>query len=146
MTEEMLRRARKSSIVVGERLGYYNVEFRKGRAEELPIGDGTIDLAISNCVINLARDKEQVFREIHRVLKEGGRTCISDIVSDRPVPSEMMEDKNLWSECISGALTQEDFLGAMEKAGFYGLTLEKSFLWKTIGGIGFHSITVKAYR
>lgn len=146
MTEEMLRKARKSSIAVGERLGYYNVEFRKGHAEEVPLGDGAIDLAISNCVINLSRDKEQVFQEIHRVLREGGRICISDIVSDRPVPPEMKENGNLWSECISGALPQDDFLRAIERAGFFGLTLEKSYLWKTIGGIGFHSITVKAYR
>lgn len=146
MTDEMLDRANRNRVRMAEVLGYDVVEFRKGIAEELPVETGTMDLVISNCVINLSPDKRRVFKEIYRVLKRGGRFSISDIVSDKPVPEEMKQDEELWSGCISGALPREEFLEIIRDAGFADITVEKSYKWKEIGGIGFHSVTIKGKR
>lgn len=127
----------------------------EGRAEELRvtqplIASDSIDVVVSSCVLNLvdARSKAQLFREIFRVLKTGGRAVISDIVSDEPVPDEMQNDPELWSGCISGALTEEGFLQAFLEAGFYGLQLLKRQAepWRTVQGIEFRSITVEAFK
>ncbi len=146
MTDEMLEKAEKNNEKISQMLGYDIVEFKKGYIEELPIEEGSIDLVISNCVINLSPHKERVFTEIYRVLKKGGRFSISDIVSDRKVPAEMKEDEKLWSGCISGAIPKEDFLGLIKKAGFRDLEFEKSFKWKEVDGIAFYSLTVKGRR
>jgi radical SAM protein with 4Fe4S-binding SPASM domain len=142
MTDKMLQKANQNREKMTEVLGFDVVEFRKGIFEELPVESRSIDLVISNCVINLSPDKKKVFKEIFRVLKPGGRFSISDIVSDRNVPEEMKHDAKLWSGCVSGALTKEGFISAIEKAGFKRVKIEKSFFWKEVQGIGFHSVII----
>jgi SAM-dependent methyltransferase len=109
-----------------------------------------VDVIISNCVLNLVReeDREQLFREMFRVLKRGGRVAISDIVSDEPVPEKMKQDSELWSGCISGAYQEAAFLAAFERAGFHAIAFDKygAQPWKTIRGIEFRSVTVTARK
>jgi SAM-dependent methyltransferase len=114
MTQEMLDLAKKNA----EELGIENVEFRKGDIEELPVDDGTIDVIISNCVINLAPDKDKVFREAYRVLKSGGRIMVSDIVTEGELPESIRKDPAAWAACISGALNMNDYLNKIRNAGF----------------------------
>jgi ubiquinone/menaquinone biosynthesis C-methylase UbiE len=99
MTPEMIALARKNA----EKVGATNVEFRLGEIEQLPIPDNSIDVIISNCVINLSPDKDRVFREAHRVLKTGGRLQVSDIVWTKPVPDAIKNDMEAWAGCIAGA-------------------------------------------
>ena len=187
MTDEMLEVARRYAPIVAERIGYSNVEFRKGRVQDLaldlellnrqlqknPITDAasflavdelaeelrvkhplipsdSVDVVVSNCVLNLVepKSKRQLFDEIFRVLKKGGRAVISDIVSDEEVPEEMQSDPDLWSGCISGALTEEGFLAAFETAGFYGIQILKRDAepWRTVQGIEFRSVTIEAFK
>ena len=114
------------------------------------IADDAVDVVISNCVLNLvqADQKERLFSEIFRVLRRGGRCVVSDIVSDEPVPAAMQADSELWSGCISGALTEADFIRAFERAGFYGIELvERSREpWQVVQGIEFRSVTVRAFK
>lgn len=185
--DEMLALAEKYRIEIGQRLGYRNVQFRKGRIQDLrldlrlvdsylaanPIAstadlsrfqsycadikkqqpmieDDSVDLALSNCVLNLVhpKDKEQLFSEMFRVLRRGGRTAISDIVSDEDVPQELQCDSELWSGCIAGAYREDAFLDAFDQAGFYGMGIVKrdEKPWRTIHGIEFRSITVIAHK
>ncbi len=187
MTDDMLEVARRNAPVVAENIGHANVEFRKGRIQDLaldlevldaelkkrPISDAasflaadelaaelrvkhplvasdSIDVVVSNCVLNLVEPdaKPRMFREIFRVLKLGGRAVISDIVADEPVPEHLQNDPALWSGCISGALTEEDFLKAFEDAGFYGIEVLKFDIqpWQTVEGIEFRSMTVQAFK
>ncbi|MCP3676153.1 MAG: methyltransferase domain-containing protein [Deltaproteobacteria bacterium] len=146
MTDEMLKKALENRVKVVENLGYDNVEFRKGVLEEIPVDGEAVDLVISNCVINLSVDKREVFREIYRVLKDGGRFVISDIVSDRAVPIAMQRDKDLWGECLSGALTVEEFIRYAAEAGFYGTTLLSTTLYRKVEGIRFDSITFQGHK
>jgi arsenite methyltransferase len=187
MTDAMLDVARRNAPIVAERLGYANVEFRKGRIQDLaldierlnvrlrsqPISDAdsflaaeeladelrakhplvaaeSVDVVVSNCVLNLVepRAKHQLFDEIFRVLRLGGRAVISDIVSDEAVPDELQKDAELWSGCISGALSEEEMLAAFERAGFYGIrVLERGAEpWQTVQGIEFRSMTVEAFK
>lgn len=112
MTDEMLAKARQNA----SEHGYANVEFRKGDIEErIPLGDASADAVISNCVINLTLDKSRAFSEVYRVLKKGGRMVISDIVTDR---EEKEADLEKWCSCIDGALTKENYIAAIRKAGF----------------------------
>ncbi len=184
---EMLALARRCAPQVSSRLGYANVDFRRGKIEDLmtdldavdewlrrnPINDAdglerlggflaeqrrgaplvaadSIDVVVSNCVLNLVREssKRQVFQEIFRVLKRGGRAVISDIVSDEPVPEHLRNDPELWSGCVSGALEQGAFLEAFEQAGFHGIEILKRDAqpWRTVEGIEFRSITVRAMK
>ncbi len=120
------------------------------RTKKPMIADNSIDVVVSNCVLNLVgkTDREQMFREIYRVLKKGGRAVISDIVSDEHVPKELQDDSHLWSGCISGAFQESEFLEAFEAAGFHGievLSLEKE-PWQTVSGYEFRSMTVAAYK
>ncbi len=187
LTPEMLEVARRNAPEVAERVGYGNVEFRRGRIQDLAldldlldqaladkpiksaedflaleelttelrgtrplVADDSIDVVVSNCVLNLvaAAEKERMFRELHRVLRRGGRAVISDIVADEPVPEELQRDPELWSGCISGAMTEEGFLAAFEDAGFYGIRIleRQSEPWRTVEGIEFRSLTVEAFK
>lgn len=146
----MLALARKYQKEIGDRIGYHNVGFRRGRVQDLKVADESIDVIVSNCVLNLVRpeDKEKLFKEMHRVLKRGGRVAISDIVSDEDVPMKLQEDPELWSGCISGAFREDLFLAAFEAAGFYGIQIESVAHepFRVIEGIEFRSITVTAYK
>jgi arsenite methyltransferase len=183
----MLDLARKYQKIIGDQLGYHNVEFRRGKIQDLktnlelldrylqaqPVGSvadlaklesygndirveqpliaaDSIDVIVSNCVLNLVRpnDKKSMFAEMYRVLKHRGRVVISDIVSDEPVPEHLTKDPDLWSACVSGAFQEEEFLRAFEEAGFHGIRIEelRSEPYQTVEGIEFRSITVTAYK
>jgi arsenite methyltransferase len=148
MTDAMLAIAQKNAPIVAANLGYpaSNVEFRKGMADAIPVIDGSVDLIISNCVINLAPDKRKVFREMFRVAKPGGRFTISDIVADQPVPQYLVHDAEKWGDCLSGALTFTDYVAGMAGAGFLGIHLIKSSPWQVIDGIHFFSVTLTGYK
>ncbi len=146
MTDEMLAVANESRPRVARVLGYDVVEFRKGYLEALPVEDRTVDVATSNCVINLSPDKPRVFEEMWRVLKDHGRFLISDIVSDREVPPHLKVNPELWGECLVGALTQEEFISQLERAGFYGITILKKTYWKDVEDYPFFSVTVRGYK
>jgi ubiquinone/menaquinone biosynthesis C-methylase UbiE len=146
MTEEMLGIARKNATLVAENLGYNNIEFRQGYLESIPIDDSSVDLVTSNCVINLSTDKDEVFGEIHRILKPGGRFMISDIISDKEVPEAMQNNKELWGECVSGALTLNKFLSYAKKNRFQGLRVQKDYLWKEVEGSKFYSYTIEGCK
>jgi SAM-dependent methyltransferase len=148
MTDEMLALARRNAPIVMANLGYpaSNVEFRKGQAENLPVEDGTLDLIISNCVINLAPNKAKVFREMFRVIRPGGRFTISDIVADQPVPQYLIHDAQKWGDCLSGALPAWDYLAGLVQAGFLGVHQMKFSPWSVIDGIHFFSLTLTGYK
>lgn len=122
----------------------------KMKAEKPLIEDDSVDVILSNCVLNLVKPefKEQMFAEMFRVLKRGGRVAISDIVSDEDVPEHLQNDPELWSGCISGAFREDSFIEAFEKAGFYGIEIVKrdEKPWKIVEGIEFRSVTVTAYK
>lgn len=188
MTDDMLEVARRNAPVVAQRVGYANVEFRKGRIQDLAldidqfaarlsqlpadapnpvaryfaaesiannlrentplIPSESIDVVVSNCVLNLVEpaSKRRLFDEIFRVLRDGGRAVISDIVSNREVPHALQQDPELWSGCISGALTEESFLNAFVKAGFTTVRIlsRENEPWRVVEGIEFRSVTVEA--
>ncbi len=146
MTGEMLEVARRCQRQVAESLGYDAVEFREGLLEKVPAADRSVDLVTSNCVINLSPDKRKVFAEIWRVLKDHGRMLVADIVSDRPVPLNLQAHKDLWGECISGSLSEQEFLYGLERAGFYGVSVLKRDFWKEVEGYRFYSLTVRGYK
>lgn len=148
MTDTMLEIARRNAPIVAANLGYAsaNVEFRKGMADAIPVDDNTIDLIISNCVINLAPDKRKVFREMFRVTKPGGRFTISDIVSDQQAPQYLIHDAEKWGDCLSGALTLADYMAGMGEAGFLGIHLVSFSPWQVIDGIHFFSVTLTGYK
>jgi len=147
MTEEMVDKAKNIARVHG----YHNVEFRLGEIEKLPVEDESVDVIISNCVINLSPDKRKVFQEAYRVLKSGGRLIISDIVSEGTLADEIKTDANAWVCCIGGALEHQEYLREIKKAGFEDVQVlsskefyiegeESQALAKLL------SITVKAYK
>jgi len=148
MTDTMLEIARRNAPIVTGNLGYpsSNVEFRKGMADAMPVDDGAVDLIISNCVINLAPDKRNVFREMFRVLKPGGRFTISDIVADQTVPQYLVHDTEKWGDCLSGALPVGDYIGGMAEAGFLAIHQVKTIPWQRIDGIQFLSVTLTGYK
>ncbi|MCA9228387.1 MAG: methyltransferase domain-containing protein [Planctomycetales bacterium] len=187
MNDDMLVLARRHRPAVAAAIGWDNVEFRKGRIQDLAldleaferhladqpvrsvddwgraqqfadaqraasplVADGSIDVIVSNCVLNLVRaeDRRRLFREMHRVLKRGGRAVISDIVSDEPVPAHLQNNADLWSGCISGAFEERDFFRAFEEAGFYGMHYEvfETEPWGTVEGIEFRSVTIVGYK
>ena len=185
--DEMLSLARQYQRSVGDRLGFHNVEFRKGKIQDLRldldrfetflasnpvrssgdwlraeehanslraaaplIAESSVDVVVSNCVLNLVRseDRRQLFAELLRVLKPGGRAVISDIVSSDDVPIELQADAKLWSGCISGAFREDRFLEAFESAGFHGVEIleRQSEAWTTVGPLEFRSLTVRAFK
>lgn len=123
---------------------------QKLRLKHPLVGDESVDVVVSNCVLNLVepKSKRQLFGEIFRVLRKGGRAVISDIVSDEEVPEDLQNDPELWSGCISGALTEEGFLRSFNDAGFYGIQILKrdEKPWQTVEGIEFRSVTVEAFK
>lgn len=114
MTEAMIGKAKQTA----KKYGYSNVEFRLGEIEALPIEDNTIDVIVSNCVINLSPDKKKVFEEAYRVLKPNGRMLVSDIVAEGKLPLEVRKDLDAWAACIAGAMEKKEYLRAIEEAGF----------------------------
>jgi len=187
MNDDMLALARKYHDEMAEKIGAPNVEFRKGKIQDLRLDldeideylqrnpirssadlqlleeysdalrlntplveDNSVDVVVSNCVLNLVReeDRRQLFAEIFRVLKVGGRAAISDIVSDEEAPAHLKNNPELWSGCISGAFTETGFLQAFEAAGFYGMEIVKrdEQPWQTIEGIEFRSMTIVAQK
>jgi len=114
MTEAMLARARENA----RQGGFANVEFRAGAIEDLPVEDESVDVVISNCVINLSPDKPRAFREAFRVLRSGGRLAVSDLVLERPLPAALRDSVEAWVGCLAGALLRRDYLEAIRGAGF----------------------------
>ena len=137
---------------VGSEMDLARLEARIAEQRRLRplVADESVDVVISNCVLNLVRpeDKRELFAEIFRVLRRGGRAVISDIVCDEDVPEPMRRDPELWSGCIAGALREDVFLATFEAAGFYGVTLleRQAEPWRTVEGIEFRSVTVAAYK
>lgn len=146
MTGRMLAVARENRPIVARNLGYDVVSFEEGFLESPPLPSEFADIVTSNCVVNLSPDKELVFAGIWRILRDGGRAVISDIVSEREVPPSLRTNPELWSECTVGALTEEEFLAAFEKAGFYGVELLEKAYWRSIDGYRFHTVTVRGWK
>jgi arsenite methyltransferase len=119
MTPEMIDRATSSA----KRLNLQNVEFRQGYLEALPVESDTVDVIISNCVINLSPDKSKVFAEAFRVLKPGGKLAVSDIVTDGPLPDAVKKSLSAWAGCVAGAVEATDYTGMMEAVGFTGISI-----------------------
>ncbi len=124
-TPEMIHRARRTAA----ENGYDNVEFRLGEIEHMPLDDHVADVVISNCVINLSPDKEQVFKEAFRVLRPGGKLAVSDIVLLKDLPVEVAKDLRAWSECVSGAVSEKEYIGAMKKAGFDDIKVQERAIY-----------------
>jgi arsenite methyltransferase len=120
MTDEMLVVARQNQA----RAGIENVEFLKGHIEDIPLPDNSVDVIISNCVINLSADKDQVFKEAHRVLKPGGRLAVADIVLTRSLPDKIQQDLLAWAGCIAGALLLQEYREKLTAAGFMDVEIE----------------------
>jgi SAM-dependent methyltransferase len=120
MTDEMLALALENK----KKSGLTNVEFLKGEIEKIPLPDNSVDVVISNCVINLSADKDQVLREAFRVLKPGGRFAVSDVVVRGRVPADIRKSVELWIGCLAGALEESEYLSKLEKAGFSDVSLE----------------------
>lgn len=128
MTPEMIERARSSA----QRLNIQNVEFRQGYLEDLPVEGNTVDVVISNCVINLSPDKSKVFHEAFRVLKPGGKLAVSDMVTDGPLPDSIKQSLSAWAGCVAGAMEAKNYIGMMKEAGFTDVTVTPVFLDKEI--------------
>jgi arsenite methyltransferase len=126
MTPEMIERARSSA----KRLNIQNVEFRQGYLEDLPVEAGTVDVIISNCVINLSPDKSKVFSEAFRVLKPGGKLAVSDIVTDGPLPEAVKKSLSAWAGCVAGAIEAKDYIGMMSEVGFTDISITPVFFAK----------------
>jgi arsenite methyltransferase len=148
MTDAMLDIARRNTPIVTKNLGYSNpnIDFHRGTADDIPVPDDSVDLIISNCVINLAPEKDRVFREMFRVLRPDGRFTVSDIVADQTVPQYLVHDREKWGNCLSGALQVAEYMQGMRTAGFLGIHCEKSQVWQSIDGIHFLSLTLTGYK
>ena len=125
MTDEMLALARENQ----RKAGVENVEFLKGEIENIPLPDNSVDVIISNCVINLSADKDKVLREAFRVLKPGGRFAVSDVVVRGEVPPEVRRSMELWVGCIAGALEETDYVRRLAKAGFDAIDIEPTRIY-----------------
>lgn len=144
MAEEMVTRAEANA----QKLGYNNVEFKLADIENLPLADNSVDLAISNCVINLAPDKAKVFKEVHRVLKPGGRLYLSDIVLLENLSQEQRENEELIAGCVGGALLKDDYLKTIKEAGFAVRILDedKEISKRQYQGVALESLKVEARK
>jgi arsenite methyltransferase len=125
MTDEMLALARENQ----RKAGTENVEFLKGEIEHIPLPDNSVDVVISNCVINLSGDKDRVLREAFRVLKPGGRFAVSDVVTRGEVPADVRQNMLLWAGCIAGALQDDQYVAKLVKAGFDGIGIEPTRMY-----------------
>jgi arsenite methyltransferase len=121
MTADMIKKARANAV----QTGYANVEFRLGELEALPVGGASVDRVISNCVLNLVPDKAQAFREMHRILKTGGKFGISDVVLEGDFPEELRAAAELYVGCVSGAMRKQDYLESLRQAGFGDIRILK---------------------
>lgn len=128
MTAAMLEKARANKA----KLGVKNVEFRLGEIEHLPVSNESVDVIISNCVINLSVDKPQVFREAYRVLAPGGRLAVSDMVTDGPLPDEVKNSLSAWAGCVAGAWDIKDYIASIEAAGFVDVSYTPLYLDKAL--------------
>lgn len=148
MTREMIDKAN----AIAKSNGYENVEFRLGEIEKLPVDDCSVDIVVSNCVINLSPDKDKVFREAYRVLRPGGKLSVSDMVTDRKVSKEMRDNLDAWAGCVSGALEQRDYLNKIREAGFVDLQVSPTTREFYVGDgddeqtVKLSSITVRARK
>ncbi len=124
MTPAMLEKARANKT----RLGINNVEFRLGEIEHLPVSDASIDVIISNCVINLSTDKAQVFREMFRTMRPGGKIAVSDMVTEGKLPDGLRESLSAWAGCVSGALDIEEYISGIKNAGFVDVEITPEYL------------------
>lgn len=120
-TSEMIRRARRNA----EKLGFNNVEFRQGDIEDMPVSDQSVDVVVSNCVLNLVPDKRKVFAEIRRVLRPGGHFSISDIVLVGELPEALRQSAEMYAGCVAGAIQMDDYLGMIREAGFENVVVQK---------------------
>lgn len=159
MTEEQLAVARRHVAAHTERFGYRqpNVEFRHGYIEDLQaagLADDSVDVVVSNCVLNLSTDKAATYREIFRVLRPGGELFIADVFADRRVPEALRHDPVLYGECLSGALYLEDFRRLLRELGIQDyrvvarrqLSIENEAIERQVGNIKFYSITIRAFK
>ena len=137
MTDAMLEKARKNQAL----LGLTNVEFRKGEMEQMPVADASIDVIISNCVINLSPDKDRVFGEAHRVLRPGGRLMVADIATVGELAAEL-RTAEAWTGCIGGAIPLDDYLGKLKAAGFAEVQVVASREWRPL----MRSVKIKAVK
>ena len=146
MSNDMLSRAYAFNTDVAKNLGYDVVGFRKGTIDEIPLEDGSVDLIVSNCVVNLATDKKKVFKDVFRALRHGGRFVIADVVSDRDIRPEDKADPAEWAECTVSTLSLRAFLDAVTEAGFIGLVQLAEEPWRTVKGYHLSSITLEARK
>ena len=142
MTPAMIERARRSAAAAG----LPQVEFRLGQAETMPVEDDTVDVILSNCVINLAEDKGKVFEEAYRVLKPGGRLSISDMVTAGPLPMSLRSDPEMWAGCINGALPEREYLDLVRQAGFTDVVGQRSLSDGELAGVEVYSLAVSAKK
>lgn len=146
MTPAMLSKARLNA----EKTDYNNVEFRLGEIEYLPVADNSVDVIISNCVINLSPNKQQVFNDAYRVLKDGGRLAISDVVASAPLPEEIKNDKDLLSGCMAGASSMDELVTMMKNSGFSQIEItpkdeSRSFIKDWAPGTNIEDFVLSAY-
>jgi arsenite methyltransferase len=144
MTEKMIKKATENA----KRYGFTNVEFRLGEIEDLPVDDDSIDVIISNCVINLSPDKPKVFSEAHRVLRKGGKLLVSDIVLLRELSQKDKEDENLIAGCVGGAILRDDYLTLVKEAGFKVkiLSEDKEISKRQYEGFPLESLKIEAFK
>ena len=144
MTAEMIDRAEANA----EKYGYGNTEFRLGDIEKLPVDDASVDIVISNCVVNLAPDKDKVFSEVSRVLKDGGKMYVSDIVLLGELSEEQKNDDELMVGCVAGALQRDDYISKIESAGFDVKILgeDKEISKRQYEGIALESLKIEATK
>jgi len=147
MTEDMVNKARE----IAHQFGYQNVEFRLGEIENLPLQDNSIDVIISNCVINLSSDKLRTYQEAYRVLKSGGRVLISDLVTEGEIPEDIKKSFSAWAGCIAGAMEKQQYLNTIMKAGFKDIAVVSEKIYyepgiddRLLGKI--ISLQIKAYK
>lgn len=146
MLDPMLKQANKALKSIEQNLGYKNITFKKGYLEDIPLKDNSVDVVISNCVMNLSVNKRKAYSEILRILRPGGRLVISDVVCETEPDPVIRNDETLRGECIAGALTQSNLMGLLEETGFEGILLNKRFPYRNVMNHPFYSLTYTAKK